>query len=245
VKDIAVVTGASRGIGAAICRRLSEGGLSVARLIRNADYEWIGENGEIQRKYGFDVAQSGDAERVFSWVESNFGTPTLLINCAGYVEPKSILEMTPEEWDYTLKVNLSGAFYCTQQFVKHLKAANQRQANQENKNSSLGRPGKIINIASTAGTRPSPGWSAYAAAKAGLINFSLTMTEELRPYNIKVYCVAPGRCATELRKKLAPDEDQSRIMQPEEVANFVYYLATQDNVLDGQVLTVARRGMDI
>lgn len=210
MRDIAVVTGASSGIGAAIYHKLKQ------------KYEVKG----ISRR-GPDITANitnpEQVEAAFNSILRNSGVPKILINCAGFVEPKTIMEMTPQEWDYTLKVNLTGVFLCTRELLRHNKSG-----------------GKIINIASTSGQRASPGWAAYAAAKAAVINFSLSMSEELRPYGIKVYCVSPGRCATGLRRKLVPDEDQSRIMQPEEVADFVYYLAEHDNILDNQPLTVKR-----
>jgi 3-oxoacyl-[acyl-carrier protein] reductase len=127
--------------------------------------------------------------------------------------------------NYTLAVNLTAAFVCIQEFFRRIK----------------GRPGRIINVASTAGTRAQPGWAAYAAAKAGLINLSLTLGEELEPYGIGVWCIAPGRCATELRRKLAPDEDQNLIMRPEEVASFIEVLLSGvGHLVDRQVIVVRR-----
>jgi len=88
--------------------------------------------------------------------------------------------------------------------------------------------------------RAQPGWSAYAASKAGLINFALTMAEELKSRQIKVYCLSPGRCATPLRRILAPNENPDSIMQPSEVADFVKYLLRRDKVLDNQIIVIKR-----
>ena len=98
---------------------------------------------------------------------------------------------------------------------------------------------KILNVASTAGVTSRPGWLAYAASKAAVISISNTLTDELAEYGIKVYSISPGRCATELRRKLAPEEDPSTIMQPEDVAEVVATLMRDDETcLDGQNLIV-------
>jgi len=87
-----------------------------------------------------------------------------------------------------------------------------------------------------------PGWSAYAASKAGLINFSETMAEELREYNIKVFTIAPGRTATDLRRRLAPSEDPKTIMQPDKIANIInFMLSEESDVIEGQVVQVRER----
>jgi len=204
--EIAVVTGGSSGIGLAISKKLSE-----------THQVW-----NLSRSAGFDVTSPWDVSFLFSEIVKFHGIPSVLVNCAGFVEPKGLLEITDEEWYQTINTNLSGTFFCTREFVKHAKNVG----------------GKIINIASTAGMRAQPGWSAYAAAKAAVINFSATMSEELSPYGIKVYCLSPGRCATALRKKLAPDEDQTSIMQPEDVADIVSFLVDNGDLIDGQNIRV-------
>lgn len=201
--NIAVITGASKGIGLAIVKEL----LPYYEIIN------------VSRSNGIDVSNPNQIRELFKDI-----SPSVLINCAGFVEPKGILEISDEEWYQTINTNLSGTFFCTREFVKKAKNTG----------------GKIINIASTAGTRAQPGWCAYAASKAAIINFSLTMAEELKQYNIKVYCISPGRCATELRRKLAPEEDQSKIMQPEEVALLVKDLILGNDPIDGQNIIVRR-----
>jgi 3-oxoacyl-[acyl-carrier protein] reductase len=102
--------------------------------------------------------------------------------------------------------------------------------------------GKIVNIASTAGMGPRPGWITYSSSKAAMISISQTLTEELAEYGIKVYCVSPGRCATKLRAKLAPDEDSAMIMQPVEVAKVITNLLLEDEqYLDGQNIVIRKR----
>ena len=100
-------------------------------------------------------------------------------------------------------------------------------------------PSKILNVASTAGVTPRPGWLAYASSKAAVVSMGETLTNELAEYGIKVYTISPGRCATELRRKLAPEEDPTTIMQPEHVAEVIMTLVHDDETcLDGQNLIV-------
>ena len=156
-----------------------------------------------------------------------FGAIDYLVNNAGFVDPVGILEMTTENWDRVMETNLRGTFLFTREAVRY---------------SMKERGGKIINIASTAGISPRPGWSAYAASKAGVVNFSLTMSDELREYGIKVYCISPGRTATELRRILAPDEDPSTILQPEDIAETVaFLLSAAGDYVDGQSIVVRKR----
>ena len=228
---VAVVTGASRGIGRAIAVELSRAGYSVVAVARNA--EDLADTLTALTRYptsehaciAADLRQEGDVRRLFAEVATLYGRADILVNNAGYVDPVGILEMTIENWNHTVAVNLTSAFLCTREFVK----MNKRHG------------GKIVNIASTAGLSPRPGWCAYAASKAALVNFSMTMAEELKPYNIKVYCVAPGRTATALRAKLAPDEDQSQILQPRAVAELVRFLISPGgDFIDQQVIVIRK-----
>jgi 3-oxoacyl-[acyl-carrier protein] reductase len=137
-----------------------------------------------------------------------------------------LFETTIDNWNKTLAVNLTGVFLTTKEVSRYMKKTG----------------GKIINIASTAGLSPRPGWSAYAASKAGLINFSETMAEELREYNIKVFIIAPGSTATDLRRRLAPNENPKTIMQPDKIANIVNFMLTDGaDVIEGQVIQVREK----
>lgn len=216
MKNLAIVIGGSSGIGQAIIEELSKQYI-VVNMSRSINRE---SNNIIM-----DVCNIGSVKNGFNTLIKNIGSPSVMVYCAGFVEPQGLLEISEYDWNKTIDTNLSGAFYCTKEFVKIC---------DKNKES------KIIYIASTSGTRPQVGWSAYSSSKAGLINFALTMSEELTPYGIKAYCVSPGRCATNLRRKLAPNENQDTIMQPLEVASFVSYLINSDNVLNGQNIIVKK-----
>ena len=148
-----------------------------------------------------------------------------LVNCAGFAIPAtSVQETTPEIWKEMFRVNVFSAYLMVRSSIPLL--------------SSSSNP-CIVNIGSTAGISARPGWSAYAASKAAMVNFSNTMAEELKPYGIRVHCLAPGRTATELRKVLAPDEDQSTIMQPDAVARVTRFLIGPDaDVISGQTIQV-------
>jgi NAD(P)-dependent dehydrogenase (short-subunit alcohol dehydrogenase family) len=209
MKKLAIIIGGSSGIGYSICKSLSE------------DFDII--NFSRHKAVGFKNIKTdvGDYKSIIKSF-SKIDIPYVMVYCAGFVKPEGLLELNTNTWEQTIKINLTGAFYCTQEFVKRAKNTG----------------GKIVYIASTAGTRASPGWSAYASSKSGLISFGLSMSEELKEYKIKVYIVSPGRCATPLRKILAPNEDQSKIMQPDELSKFVKYIVMNDELLDGQSIRI-------
>lgn len=217
MKKLAVVIGGSSGIGYAICHDLKDE-YTVVNMSRR-------ENTEVNNIY-CDVSDYNSIQKAFSELMDKYGVPYYLIYCAGFVNPQSILEIDKETLEKTIYTNLFGAFYCTQCFVR-LKNDNECR--------------KIIYIASTAGTRSQPGWSAYSTSKAGLINLGLTMSSELHDYNIKVYTISPGRCATSLRRILAINENQALIMQPEQVSQFIKYLIQEDNVLDNQNIIIKQQ----
>ena len=225
---VVIVTGASQGIGREIAINLSENGAKIVLVSRNIKMlkqtasMLNNENIIIQT----DIRLENSVKNMVKKTIETFGKIDVLINNAGYVEPAGILEMKLKHWTDMIDTNLTGTFLCTKEVVKYMKKSG----------------GKIINIASTAGIGARPGWSGYAASKAGVISFSLTMAEELRNYNIKVFCICPGRTATNLRKKLAPNEDPTTIMQPESVVKIVKYCFTDDaNIIEGQPILVRER----
>lgn len=146
-----------------------------------------------------------------------------VVYCAGHVSPGPLADVDLCDWDHTLEVNLTGAFRTLQAVA------------------AAGRPCAVILVGSTAGTRPSPLWAAYAASKAALSNLAQTAQDELGPLGVRTYVVNPGRTATALRARLAPDEDASTIMQPHEVAEvIVSLLADTAGVLAGSPIQVRR-----
>ena len=229
IKDsVIIITGASRGIGKAMAIRFSQKGAKVVLAARSVDEikSYVVKLPSPYLIVNTDVCSEVSVKNMVESTIKRFGRIDVLINNAGFVEPLGVMETSLDIWDLTLRTNLTGTFLCTKETLKYMKKTG----------------GKIINIASTAGTGPRPGWCAYAAAKAGVINFSLSMAEELRSYNIKVFCICPGRTATDLRKKLVPDEDPTTIMQPRAVVNVVEFcLDERSDVLEGQIIYVRER----
>jgi len=225
---VVIVTGASRGIGIEISLSLIKQGAAVVLAARSTN-KIVDSLAGVEGDYfihNTDIEDYDSVKYLVSSVIDKYGRIDVLINNAGYVEPKSLFETTLENWNKTIAVNLTGVFLSTKEVSRYMKKTG----------------GRIINIASTAGLSARPGWSAYAASKAGLINFSETMAEELREYNIKVFIIAPGRTATDLRRRLAPSEDPSTIMQPNKIANIInFMLSEESDVIEGQVVQVRER----
>jgi len=195
-------------------------GKEIARELCRRGHYYYG----FSRWNNIDVTDYACIQNAFNELAEN--PPEVLINNAGIIKLGSILEITPEAWKWQFDVNMNGVFYCTKEYVRIAKNTG----------------GKIINIASTAGIGARPGRSVYAASKAAVISFSLSMAEELRPYGIKVYCIAPGACNTDLRKQIAPDDDFENMMQPEELARFIVNIAEDGYMLDNQVI-ITKGGM--
>lgn len=225
---VVVVIGASSGIGLEIAKKVQDDGCSVIWCSRN-----LSQNSEVVQLvnqysavFDVDVSSENSVKALFEFVEKKYGYLDSLINCAGFVNPESLLMTSIDNWKSTIDINLTGTFLACKYGSLLMKSTG----------------GKIINIASTAGLTPRPGWSAYAAAKSGVINFSYAIAEELSTYNIKVYIICPGRTATPLRKILAPEEDPTTIMQPSVVADTVMYCMSDNaNAIEGQAIIVRER----
>ena len=227
-----VITGASRGIGRSIALTLARDFPKIYLVARSEDaLEEV--SAEIRAAHPFtrvevcpiSVTDEGAVKKLMHDIAATDGDLQSLINCAGYAIPATAIEeISSQTWMQVYESNMLSTFLMTRESLSLLK---------RNKRAS------IVNIASTAGLTPRPGWSAYASAKAALINFSQTMAEELKPYGIRVHCVAPGRTATELRRILAPDEDPRSIMGPTAVAKIVQFLVSEHgDVLKGQPIMI-------
>lgn len=211
-----VITGASKGVGYATARELGARGHQVTSLSRSPAPSGVSH-------VLCDVASRASVEAAWRHLSG----VDVLVNNAGVDAPAALLERRWDAWDAIMQTNLAGAAYNTAQFVAQ---AVKRRV-----------PGRIVNVASTAALGPRPGRAAYAASKAALASLSLSWAEELRPYGIRVYCVALGPCDTDLRRALFPDEDPSRNLTPEEAARSLADLCEDGEYLDGQVITLRRR----
>lgn len=229
-----IITGIGSGIGRATAIMLANRGFysHYALIGRNED-EMRQTQAEMQkslpegstRLYLIDLAFPERIPELVAKIDAELGDIGALLNIAGYTDPQSLLTTTLESFELTYKVNVYAPFMFMRECVKYMRQ----------------KGGKILNVASTAGMTPRPGWLSYASSKSAVISMSETLTAELSEYGIMVYCVSPGRCATKLRRRLAPDEDPSTIMQPEEVAQVICNLVNpNEHCLDGQNIVIRK-----
>jgi len=195
---IAVVTGASRGIGRSIATLLAGAGAKVAGCARQAVGEII----------ACDVGRPAEVERFAAEVLRRFGPPDLLVNNAGLVARAPLDETSLENWDAVLDSNLKGTFLITRAFLPAMRAR---------------RGGRIVNIASISGLQGTAGLTAYCAAKHGVVGLTRALAEELRPDGVAVNAVCPGSVDTDMLRVGMPGARPA--MSPEDVANVVIYLA--------------------
>jgi 3-oxoacyl-[acyl-carrier protein] reductase len=234
---VALVTGAGRGIGKAIAGALAGSGAAVAvNDIDTASAErTAGELGRGARAFPADVADPGAVARLVDDVVAHYGRLDILVNNAG-IEPKApILELSIDDWQRTLDVNLSAAFYTSQAAGRVMRAAG---------------GGAIVNIASIAGHNiPLPNRASYVASKAGLVGFTRECAREFAAYGIRVNAVCPGVIETEMTaesrgnaaqvEKWLADIPQGRLGQPPDVAGLVLFLCSDGAAyLTGQAINV-------
>lgn len=214
--QIAVITGAGRGIGAAIASALSNLGAATVlcgrtRSALDSTAHAIANSGGRAEVIACDVTDLSSVEKAARQIESYYGRLDILVNNAGvggFGGP--LYQLPPEEWDRILNTNLRGVYYTVRAFAPVMIRA---------------RSGHIINISSLAGKNPLPNGAAYAASKWGLNGLSYSLAEELRAHNIRVSVICPGSTNTDL----SPHEgkDTARMLQAEDVAHVVTMLVTQ------------------
>ena len=214
--QVAVVTGAGRGIGAAIAGQLAGLGLEVV-LAGRTEKPLVSTAASIAARGGrahvkpCDVTDLASVETLAQWVEDKFSHLEILVNNAGVGSFAAPLhEMTPEAWEKVLNTNLRGGFYCMRAFTPMMMRAGK---------------GHIINISSLAGKNALPNGAAYAASKWGLNGLSYSAAEELRAHNIRVSVVCPGSVDTELSPHTG--KNPSKMLKPDDVAHVVAMLVQQ------------------
>ena len=240
----AIVTGAARGIGAAIARKLAERGANVA--VCDLKAEWCAETVEAleaagvkAKAYGVNVSVSAEVDACVKSVLADFGGIDIMVNNAGITKDGLLMRMSDEDWDAVLNVNLKGTFLFTRAVARPMmknKAADGSPAG-----------GAIINIASVVGIMGNAGQANYTASKGGVIALTKTTAKELGSRNIRCNAVAPGFIQSKMTDVL-PDEVKTRYMDSiplkrfgtqDDIAKAVAFLAGPDAAyVTGQVLSV-------
>lgn len=230
----ALVTGASRGIGAATARELGARGWSVAVNYRSDESAANAVAAEIEDAGGRAVVLQGDiadpttADPLVGAAEDALGPVAVLVNNAGVCADGLSLQLDDEQWNSVIDLNLSGAFRLTRRVLRPMVKA---------------RYGRVVNVASVVGQRANPGQANYAASKAGLIAMTKTVAAEVAKRKVTVNAVAPGLIATDMTQdtgdRLLEAVPAKRVGTPEEVAACIAFLASDEAAyVTGAVLTV-------
>lgn len=235
---IVLITGASRGIGAAIAHRFAQEGYALVINCRNSEHALMELKQTLQKNYHVSVLASvgnvGDPDYVsslFQEIQAEFGGADIVINNAGISHIGLLTDTTFADWNDIININLSAAFYTSKLAIPHMLS---RQA------------GKIINISSVWGNVGASCEVAYSASKGGLNTFTKALAKELAPSNIQVNAIACGCIDTAMNQCFSPEERESleneipagRFGTPAEVANLTYSLASDHNYLTGQIITL-------
>ncbi len=232
----AIITGASRGIGAEIARKMAQAGAKIVVNYSGSQAKAEAVVEEIKNNGGEAIAVKAnvsDADAVKAMVEQTmqtFGSVDILVNNAGITRDNLMMRMKDDEWDDVINTNLKGVFICT-------KAVTRQMMKQ--------RSGRIVNIASIVGVMGNAGQANYVAAKAGVIGLTKTTARELASRNITANAVAPGFITTDMTDQLGEDIQKTMLAQiplgrfgkPEEVAKAALFLASDDaSYMTGQTL---------
>ncbi|MEZ5017211.1 MAG: 3-oxoacyl-[acyl-carrier-protein] reductase [Flavipsychrobacter sp.] len=234
---VALVTGASRGIGEAIAIKFAEHGANIAFTYLSSDEkakaleEKLAGLGVKAKAYKSDAGDYIAAETLAKSVQEDFGAIDICVNNAGISKDNLLLRMTPEQWDDVMQANLKSVFNLTKQVIRPMMKA---------------RSGSIINMSSIVGMKGNAGQSSYAASKAGIIGFTKSIAAEIGSRNIRCNAIAPGFIETDMTHYLKDGGADAwfekiplqRFGKPEEIANVALFLASDmSGYVTGQVLS--------
>lgn len=235
---VALVTGASRGIGRAIAHSLAQRGVSLMLVGRNAERlsEAAAELHPTETPEGVEVATfAADLSRpeapfrIVQAVEERFGTLDVLINNAGTAESASISETSPEVWERQMSLNARAPFFLCREALSLLRASTRA---------------RIVNIGSVVSHKGYERQGAYAASKHALYGLTKVLARELHPDGIRVHFIAPGGVATDLISEMRPDLDPDKLIQPDEVARAVCFMLEQGESAATDELSLRRDGSE-
>ena len=235
--EIALVTGASRGIGRAIAIALGKAGATVIGTATSASgaeniSAYLAESGVKGTGMMLNVTDPASVEQVMEAIQNDFGAPGILVNNAGITRDNLLMRMKDEEWEDIITTNLTSVYRLSKACLRGMMKA---------------RKGRIISIASVVGATGNPGQTNYAAAKAGILGFTKALAREVASRNITVNAVAPGFIDTDMTRGLPEDQKQGllqsiplqRLGEADEIAAAVAFLASpQAAYITGQTLHV-------
>lgn len=236
--ETVLITGASKGIGKATAIRFAREGYAVAINYNNSKEQALSleqsliKDGMTAKAFKADVGNTSEVKQMFDDVKNYFGAPKILINNAGISQQKLFCDITDDDWNKMINVNLTGVFNCCKQAVPSMIS---------------NHAGKIINVSSIWGVTGGSCEVHYSAAKAGVIGLTKALAKELAPSGITVNCVAPGAIETDMNNEIsqegmemfAEETPLGRIGRPEEIAECILFMASEKaNFVTGHVFNI-------
>ena len=234
---IAIVTGASQGIGETIAIEMAKSGANVFCLARNKNaldstINKIISNGDKASAFSCDISDNEQFNNIVTDIFKEYSSIDILVNNAGITNDTLLMRMSDDQWDSVLNINLKGSFTCTRSVIKYMMKK---------------KSGRIINITSIVGLTGNAGQANYAASKAGLIGMTKSIAKEVASRGITANCVAPGWIETAMTEQLSDDVKNKFLSQiptgkigyPKDIANTVIFLASKEaEYITGQTITV-------